>query len=69
MGLAHPPRKAGVRLWNHDGTRVYRLWIVVCVLTSLPGIWYSMVKAVPGFLDVPGVWRWLISNAVALFSG
>eukprot|EP00971_Amphidinium_carterae_P273566 5429254-Amphidinium_carterae.1 len=28
-----------------------------------------MVKAVPGFLQVSDVWRWVISNAVALFSG
>eukprot|EP00971_Amphidinium_carterae_P333488 6468264-Amphidinium_carterae.2 len=36
------------------------------VLTFVPGIWYSVVKAVPGFLQqVSGLWRWLISNAVA----
>eukprot|EP00971_Amphidinium_carterae_P239371 4752104-Amphidinium_carterae.1 len=28
-----------------------------------------MVKTVPGFLQVPDLWRWVISNAVALFSG
>eukprot|EP00971_Amphidinium_carterae_P231855 4601338-Amphidinium_carterae.1 len=39
------------------------------VLTSLPGIWYSMAKAVPTFLQVSVLWRWLMSNAVALFSG
>eukprot|EP00971_Amphidinium_carterae_P303225 6025146-Amphidinium_carterae.1 len=69
MGLTHPPRKVGVRLWNHGGARVYRLWVVVCVLAAVPGIWYSVVKAVPGFLEVSGLWRWLIGNAVALFSG
>eukprot|EP00971_Amphidinium_carterae_P046278 910960-Amphidinium_carterae.2 len=40
------------------------------VLTALPGIVYSVAKAVPGFLhQVSDLWRWLISNAVALFSG
>eukprot|EP00971_Amphidinium_carterae_P280030 5558864-Amphidinium_carterae.1 len=28
-----------------------------------------MVKAVPGFLQVSDLWRWVIGNAVALFSG
>eukprot|EP00971_Amphidinium_carterae_P114719 2272708-Amphidinium_carterae.1 len=28
-----------------------------------------MVKAVPGFLQVSDLWQWVISNAVALFSG
>eukprot|EP00971_Amphidinium_carterae_P250106 4965006-Amphidinium_carterae.1 len=28
-----------------------------------------MVKAVPGFLQVPDLWQWVISHAVALFSG
>eukprot|EP00971_Amphidinium_carterae_P323448 6427965-Amphidinium_carterae.1 len=39
------------------------------VLTSVPGIFYSVVKAVPGFLEVSDVWRWVINNTVALFSG
>eukprot|EP00971_Amphidinium_carterae_P193619 3841733-Amphidinium_carterae.1 len=29
-----PPRRAGFRLAHHGSARVYRLWIVVCVLTS-----------------------------------
>eukprot|EP00971_Amphidinium_carterae_P255758 5077727-Amphidinium_carterae.1 len=28
-----------------------------------------MVKAVPGFLQVSDLWRWVIGNAVALFAG
>eukprot|EP00971_Amphidinium_carterae_P251744 4998157-Amphidinium_carterae.1 len=28
-----------------------------------------MVKAVPGFLQVSDLWRWVLSNVVALFSG
>eukprot|EP00971_Amphidinium_carterae_P190700 3784287-Amphidinium_carterae.1 len=39
------------------------------VLASAPGALYSVAKAVPGFLQVSDLWRWLIDNAVALFSG
>eukprot|EP00971_Amphidinium_carterae_P183042 3632285-Amphidinium_carterae.1 len=40
------------------------------VLVSVPGILYSVVKAVPGFLqDVSDPLQWLISTAVATFSG
>eukprot|EP00971_Amphidinium_carterae_P171488 3399360-Amphidinium_carterae.1 len=39
------------------------------VLTSLLGVLYSVMKAVPGFLKVSKLWQWLISSAVALFSG
>eukprot|EP00971_Amphidinium_carterae_P242326 4811450-Amphidinium_carterae.1 len=39
------------------------------VLASGPGAMYSVAKAVPGFLHVSDLWRWLINNAVALFSG
>eukprot|EP00971_Amphidinium_carterae_P290183 5761740-Amphidinium_carterae.1 len=28
-----------------------------------------MVKAVPGFLEVSDLWRWVLSSVVALFSG
>eukprot|EP00971_Amphidinium_carterae_P305510 6071099-Amphidinium_carterae.1 len=35
MRMTHPPRKAGCRLGHHGNVRVYRLWIVVCVLTSV----------------------------------
>eukprot|EP00971_Amphidinium_carterae_P141134 2796681-Amphidinium_carterae.1 len=56
------PRKAA-------SSRVYGLWILVCILTSVPTILYSMVKAVPGFLQVSDLWRWVISNIIALCSG
>eukprot|EP00971_Amphidinium_carterae_P341159 6479838-Amphidinium_carterae.2 len=39
------------------------------VVASLPGALYSVAKAVPGFLHVSDFWRWLINNAIALFSG
>eukprot|EP00971_Amphidinium_carterae_P060861 1204642-Amphidinium_carterae.2 len=32
------------------------------VLVSAPGAVYSVAKAVPGFLQVSVIWRWLISN-------
>eukprot|EP00971_Amphidinium_carterae_P177575 3521851-Amphidinium_carterae.1 len=50
-------------------SRVPGLWFLICVLTSAPGVLYSMVKTVPGFLPVSGIGRSLLSNAVALFSG
>eukprot|EP00971_Amphidinium_carterae_P260174 5161984-Amphidinium_carterae.1 len=44
------------------------LHVRVEVLASLPGAVYSVAKAVPGFLQVSDLWRWLINNAVALWS-
>eukprot|EP00971_Amphidinium_carterae_P173786 3444957-Amphidinium_carterae.1 len=35
MRITPPPRKVGFRLGHHGSARVYRLWIVVCVLTSV----------------------------------
>eukprot|EP00971_Amphidinium_carterae_P205264 4074079-Amphidinium_carterae.1 len=35
MRMTHPPRKAGFRSGHHGSSRTYRLWIVVCVLTSV----------------------------------
>eukprot|EP00971_Amphidinium_carterae_P233370 4631922-Amphidinium_carterae.1 len=35
MRMTHPPRKAGFRLGHYGSSRVYRMWIVVCVLTSV----------------------------------
>eukprot|EP00971_Amphidinium_carterae_P322249 6405027-Amphidinium_carterae.1 len=32
--MRHPPRKAGFRSGRHGSSRVYRLWFVVCVLSS-----------------------------------
>eukprot|EP00971_Amphidinium_carterae_P233988 4643206-Amphidinium_carterae.1 len=57
--------------WNlqMSGSKVHTSWMLVCVVTSAPGVLYSVVKAVPGFLHVSGFWRWLINNAVALISG
>eukprot|EP00971_Amphidinium_carterae_P201827 4004857-Amphidinium_carterae.1 len=43
---------------------VHSLWFLVCTLVSAPAVLYSAVKAVPGFLQVSGFWRWLVSNAV-----
>eukprot|EP00971_Amphidinium_carterae_P096341 1906357-Amphidinium_carterae.1 len=48
---------------------VYTLWFLVCILASAPGVLYSVVKAVPGFLSVSGLWQWVISNVIALISG
>eukprot|EP00971_Amphidinium_carterae_P213793 4242816-Amphidinium_carterae.1 len=35
MRMTHPPKKAGFRLGHHGRSRVYGLWIVVCVQTSV----------------------------------
>eukprot|EP00971_Amphidinium_carterae_P242346 4811959-Amphidinium_carterae.1 len=35
-----------------EGSRVDSSWFLACVLTSTPGVLYSAVKAVPGFLEV-----------------
>eukprot|EP00971_Amphidinium_carterae_P013364 263423-Amphidinium_carterae.1 len=35
MRMTHPPRKAGFGLGHHGSSRVYGLWIIVCVLTSV----------------------------------
>eukprot|EP00971_Amphidinium_carterae_P009850 194253-Amphidinium_carterae.1 len=35
MQTAPLPRKAGFGLEHHGSSRVYKLWIVVCVLTSV----------------------------------
>eukprot|EP00971_Amphidinium_carterae_P081100 1604402-Amphidinium_carterae.1 len=45
MRLRHPPQKAGVRLSNHGDRRFYRLWIVVCVLTS---VWFKKDPSLNG---------------------
>eukprot|EP00971_Amphidinium_carterae_P158977 3152077-Amphidinium_carterae.1 len=57
--------------WFHAfaGSRIHTFWFLVCVLTSAPGILYAAVKAVPGFLEVSGLWRWVLGNAVTVFSG
>eukprot|EP00971_Amphidinium_carterae_P166819 3305537-Amphidinium_carterae.1 len=39
------------RRGHHGRLRVYRLWTLACVLASLPGVTYSVMKAVPGFLQ------------------
>eukprot|EP00971_Amphidinium_carterae_P080260 1588064-Amphidinium_carterae.1 len=31
--------------------------------------WQALKLAVPGFLQVSDFWRWVLSNAVAIFSG
>eukprot|EP00971_Amphidinium_carterae_P158505 3142174-Amphidinium_carterae.1 len=55
---------------THSGAYTpYTLWFLVCVLLAAPGVFYSAVKAVPGFLQVSGFARWLVSSAVALSSG
>eukprot|EP00971_Amphidinium_carterae_P080907 1600721-Amphidinium_carterae.1 len=35
MRMTHPPRKARFRSGHHESWRVYSMWIVVCVLTSM----------------------------------
>eukprot|EP00971_Amphidinium_carterae_P315670 6274707-Amphidinium_carterae.1 len=35
MRMTHPPRKAGSGLGHRGSPRIYRLWISVCVLTSV----------------------------------
>eukprot|EP00971_Amphidinium_carterae_P327023 6458166-Amphidinium_carterae.1 len=35
MRMTHPPSKAEIGLGHHGSSRVYRLWFVVCVLTSV----------------------------------
>eukprot|EP00971_Amphidinium_carterae_P029625 582662-Amphidinium_carterae.1 len=39
------------------------------VVASVPGALHSVAKAVPGFLHVSDLLRWLMNNAIALFSG
>eukprot|EP00971_Amphidinium_carterae_P333923 6468947-Amphidinium_carterae.1 len=54
---------------QYPGTRIYSLWILVCVLTSAPGVLYSVATAVPGFLRVSSFWQWFCGKVVALVSG
>eukprot|EP00971_Amphidinium_carterae_P172367 3416915-Amphidinium_carterae.1 len=35
MRMTHPPRRAGFGSGHHRSSRTYRLWSVVCVLTSV----------------------------------
>eukprot|EP00971_Amphidinium_carterae_P200058 3970532-Amphidinium_carterae.1 len=72
QAMAAPPlRKLP---WLHAlqslaGRKVYSLWFAICLLTSAPGVLYSVVKAVPGFLQMQPVWSWVVGTAVALVSG
>eukprot|EP00971_Amphidinium_carterae_P287564 5708191-Amphidinium_carterae.2 len=50
------------------GRSVYCWWLLVCMLTSAPNALYSVVKAVPGFLQVSAIGQWVIGSAVT-FSG
>eukprot|EP00971_Amphidinium_carterae_P266931 5294721-Amphidinium_carterae.1 len=47
----------------------HSLWLMVCVLTSVPGVLYSTVHAVPGFLSMSGQWHWIVSSTVSLCAG
>eukprot|EP00971_Amphidinium_carterae_P163370 3239327-Amphidinium_carterae.1 len=35
MRMTHLPKKTGFRLGHHESAWVYRLWCIVCVLTSV----------------------------------
>eukprot|EP00971_Amphidinium_carterae_P318482 6330406-Amphidinium_carterae.1 len=44
-------------------------WLVVCVMIAAPGILYSAVNAVPGFLNMSVGSKWIVSHFVSLGSG
>eukprot|EP00971_Amphidinium_carterae_P346430 6487878-Amphidinium_carterae.1 len=64
----HSQRRRVIRGRTWAGL-IHSLWLGLCLLASAPGVLYSLVKAVPGFLRISGLWRWLVGNAVALLSG
>eukprot|EP00971_Amphidinium_carterae_P128215 2540031-Amphidinium_carterae.1 len=48
---------------------VYSLWFLACVLMSAPVVFYSAVRAVPGFLHMSTSLQWVTSMMVSLWAG
>eukprot|EP00971_Amphidinium_carterae_P256525 5093524-Amphidinium_carterae.1 len=66
LSIASGPRAQHVRpVYSAlSCSMVHSLWLMVCVLTSAPGVLYSAVHSVPGFLRLSADSHWIANSTV-----